>query len=50
VTLRGLLAGAGRREQAERLVRPIYDWFTEGLDEPDMRAARELIGPEAVRS
>jgi hypothetical protein len=25
------------------LLAPIYDWFTEGLDAPDLAEARELL-------
>jgi tetratricopeptide (TPR) repeat protein len=43
-----LLAGAGRAEEGLALVAPLYEWFTEGLDAPDLRDARALLaGPPA---
>ena len=33
----------GRREEAYDLVAPIYGWFTEGFDSPDLRNARALL-------
>jgi len=32
-----------RQHQARQLLAPIYDWFTEGHDMRDLRAARELL-------
>ncbi|MGE0682761.1 MAG: hypothetical protein AB7P69_17890 [Candidatus Binatia bacterium] len=33
----------GRGESARQSLRKIYDWFQEGFDTPDLRAARELL-------
>lgn len=33
----------GRHEEAPRLLTEIYEWFTEGFDTRDLRAARALI-------
>jgi predicted ATPase len=33
----------GKREQAWRLLQPIYSWFSEGFDTPDLKAARALL-------
>ena len=33
----------GRRIEARDLLAPIYDWFTEGFDTPDLRDARVLV-------
>jgi len=33
----------GRHRDAEQLLRPIYEWFTEGLDTADLIAARRLL-------
>ncbi len=33
----------GRRDEARGLLAPIYAWFTEGFDKPDLRAARDLL-------
>jgi len=43
-----LLRRRGERDEARSLLAPIYDWFTEGFDTPDLREARELLdGPSA---
>ena len=34
--------GQGRREEARDLLKPVYAWFTEGLDTADLIEAREL--------
>jgi|SRR5580658_2687657 predicted ATPase len=33
----------GKREEARELLAPIYGWFTEGFNEPDLQAAKELL-------
>jgi predicted ATPase/DNA-binding winged helix-turn-helix (wHTH) protein len=33
----------GRRDEAPRVLRPVYDRFTEGFDTPDLRAAKLLL-------
>ncbi len=33
----------GRHRDAEQLLRPVYEWFTEGLDTADLIAARRLL-------
>jgi predicted ATPase len=33
----------GRRQQAHDLLAPIYDWFTEGFDTPDLKDAMALL-------
>jgi tetratricopeptide (TPR) repeat protein len=33
----------GKRAEARDLLAPVYDWFTEGLDLPDLKDARVLI-------
>ncbi len=33
----------GKKEKARQLLAEIYDWFTEGLDTPDLRAAQALL-------
>jgi len=33
----------GRREEARDLLTPIYGWFTEGFDTPDLKEARALL-------
>lgn len=38
-TLAELLASRGQRDAARNLLAPIYDWFTEGFDTHDLKAA-----------
>ncbi len=33
----------GRTAEAYNLLAPIYGWFTEGFDTPDLKDARELL-------
>jgi predicted ATPase len=33
----------GRRAEARDLLAPVYDWFTEGFDTPDLKEAKELL-------
>jgi hypothetical protein len=33
----------GQREEARALLTPIYGWFTEGLDTPDLQEAKALL-------
>jgi predicted ATPase len=33
----------GRREEARDLLSPIYSWFTEGFETPDLRGAKALL-------
>jgi DNA-binding winged helix-turn-helix (wHTH) protein/tetratricopeptide (TPR) repeat protein len=42
-SLARLLAGRGRRADARAELKGIYDWFTEGLETADLRAARALL-------
>ena len=37
------VADSGRREEARVLLTPIYGWFSEGLETPDLRAAAALL-------
>jgi predicted ATPase len=38
-----LLDGEGQREAAYELLAPVYGWFTEGLNTPDLVEARSLL-------
>ena len=38
-----LWAAQGRRDEARNLVAPVYAWFTEGFDTPDLKAAKALL-------
>jgi hypothetical protein len=40
VSLARLLSIQGRREEARELLAPVYGWFTEGFDTPDMRGCK----------
>jgi class 3 adenylate cyclase/tetratricopeptide (TPR) repeat protein len=42
-TLAQLLLEQGRRDAAREVLAPIYDWFTEGFNTHDLRAARTLL-------
>ena len=33
----------GRKDDARALLAPVYDWFTEGFDTPDLRDAKALL-------
>jgi predicted ATPase len=35
----------GRPAEARDLLAPIYGWFTEGFDTPDLKEAKALLGP-----
>jgi hypothetical protein len=37
------LCANAREKEAGELLRPIYSAFTEGFEEPDMRAAKTLL-------
>jgi predicted ATPase/DNA-binding transcriptional ArsR family regulator len=42
VSLSRLLRSEGRDGEAREVLTPVYRWFTEGLDTPDLREAAEL--------
>jgi predicted ATPase len=42
-SLAGLWANQGRRVEAYELLAPVYGWFTEGFDTPDLKDARMLL-------
>jgi hypothetical protein len=33
----------GRRDAARELLAPVYNWFTEGFETHDLKAARSLL-------
>ena len=43
VSLARLRCDQGRRTEASDLLAPVYGWFTEGFDTPDLKAAKELL-------
>jgi hypothetical protein len=44
VALARLWARCSERKKALEVLTPIYDWFTQGFDTPDLRRARTLLG------
>jgi len=36
-------AVGGKADEARDLLAPIYDWFTEGFDTPDLKDAKTLL-------
>ncbi|HLJ19821.1 MAG TPA: hypothetical protein VKU84_06470, partial [Stellaceae bacterium] len=42
-SLAELLGRKGRRGEARDLLAPIYGWFTEGLDTPDLKDAADAL-------
>jgi predicted ATPase len=43
VSLARLLSEQGRRNEARNLLAPVYGWFTEGFDTPDLKDAKALL-------
>ncbi len=43
VSLAKLWSTKNRRDDARILLAPIYAWFTEGFDTPDLQEARALL-------
>ena len=43
VSLTGLHRDQGRRTEARDLLAPLYGWFTEGFDTPDLKEAKVLL-------
>jgi predicted ATPase len=43
VSLARLRRDQGRRTEARDLLAPVYEWFTEGFDTPDLKAAKALL-------
>jgi predicted ATPase len=43
VSLAGLYADVGRRNKAYKMLTPVYSWFTEGFDTPDLKEAKALL-------
>ena len=43
VSLARLWRDQGRRSEARDLLAPVYSWFTEGFDTPDLREAKALL-------
>ena len=43
ISLAQLWCDQGRRVQARDLLAPVYGWFTEGFDTPDLNEAKALL-------
>ena len=43
VSLAGLYADVGRRNEAYKMLAPVYGWFTEGFDTLDLKEAKALL-------
>jgi predicted ATPase len=44
VSLARLCRDQGRHTEARDLLAPLYGWFTEGFDTPDLQEAKALLG------
>ena len=42
-SLARLWQGQGKTSEAQELLAPVYDWFTEGFDTADLKDAKELL-------
>ena len=49
VSLSRLWQAADRNDEARELLAPIYEWFTEGLDHPELREAAALLDELSFR-
>jgi predicted ATPase len=49
VSLSRLWQAANRHDEARELLAPIYGWFTEGLDHPELREAAALLDELSFR-
>ena len=43
ISLARLRHNQGRRAEARDLLAPVYGWFTEGFDAPDLKEAKALL-------
>jgi predicted ATPase len=44
MSLARLFRDQGSRAEARDLLAPVYGWFTEGFDTPDLKQANTLLG------
>jgi predicted ATPase len=42
-SLARLWGQSGKRDTAREMLQPVYQWFTEGFDKPDLRDAKALL-------
>ena len=50
VSIARLWCEQGKRMEARNLLAPVYSWFTEGFDTPDLREAKALLDEFTMRS
>ena len=43
ISLARAWSGRGKRTEARDVLAPVYGWFTEGLDTPDLKEAEALL-------
>jgi predicted ATPase len=43
ISLAGLFAKQGRRDESRKMLAEIYNWFTEGFDTADLKDAKALL-------
>jgi predicted ATPase len=43
MSLARLWLDQGKRDEARDLLAPVYGWFTEGFDTPDLKEAKTLL-------
>jgi predicted ATPase len=43
VSFARLRCDQGRRAEAREMLAPVYGWFTEGFDTPDLKEAKALL-------
>ena len=48
ISMTRLWLGQGKRDEAQRLLEEIYNWFTEGFDTPDLKLAAKLLDSFAL--
>jgi predicted ATPase len=42
-SLASLWRNQGKTQDAHELLKPVYDWFTEGFETPDLKEAKALL-------
>jgi predicted ATPase len=43
MSMAGLWRDQGKRDEARKLLAPVYGWFTEGFDTFDLKEAKALL-------
>ncbi len=42
-SLAGIWQAQGKKDETKKVLTPVYEWFTEGFDTPDLIQAKELF-------